>query len=276
MQYNGLKFSWEDEAFIAEILIAFIADLGFESFEEGEKELTAYIPREMFNQTELDNLLNQLESKINYSVEEIKEQNWNKVWESNYDPVIIADQCYIRAPFHKHNLDFKYEIEIEPQMSFGTAHHETTSMILEYILENDLNEESVLDMGCGTAVLAILAAMKGAKKLVAIDNDEWAYRNSIENVRRNNFPSIEVIHGNASDIVEKSFDTIFANINRNILLRDMETYVKTINSKGRIFFSGFYMEDLHMIQKKAESLNLKYQDYKQKGKWIAAYFRLNN
>lgn len=276
MQYNGLKFSWEDEAFMAEILIAFIADLGFESFEEGEKELTAYIQSEMFNQTELDDLLNQLESKISYSVEEIKEQNWNQVWESNYDPVIIADQCYIRAPFHEKNLDFKYEIEIEPQMSFGTAHHETTSMILEYILENDVKEESVLDMGCGTGVLAILAAMKGAKELVAIDNDEWAYRNSLENVQRNNFPEIEVIHGDASDIAGKSFNTIFANINRNILLADMEAYVKTIKPKGRIFFSGFYMEDLPIIQKKAESLKLNYQDYKQKGKWIAAYFTLNN
>lgn len=276
MQYNGLKFSWEDEAFMAEILIAFIADLGFESFEEGEKELTAYIQSEMFNQTELDDLLNQLESKISYSVEEIKEQNWNQVWESNYDPVIIADQCYIRAPFHEKNLDFKYEIEIEPQMSFGTAHHETTSMILEYILENDVKEESVLDMGCGTGVLAILAAMKGAKELVAIDNDEWAYRNSLENVQRNNFPEIEVIHGDVSDIAGKSFNTIFANINRNILLADMEAYVKTIKPKGRIFFSGFYMEDLPIIQKKAESLKLNYQDYKQKGKWIAAYFTLNN
>lgn len=275
MKYNGLKFSWEDSAFEGEILIAFIADLGFESFEEKEKELIAYIQRDSFIQDDLDEILNQLDVKISYKIEEIKDQNWNKVWESNYDSVIISDQCYIRAPFHEHNRGFKYEIEIEPQMSFGTAHHETTAMILEYILENEFKEESVLDMGCGTAVLAILAALKGAKTIMAIDNDEWAYRNSLENVKRNKFPEIKVIQGDAKDLIGKSFDTIFANINRNILLSDMDSYVKSMNSNGRIFFSGFYLEDLPLIQKKAESLNLNYQDYKQKGKWIAAYFKLN-
>lgn len=275
MKYKGLKFSWEDSDFEGEVLIAFIAELEFESFEEFDKELIAYIQSNLFNQNDLDNILNQLDVKISYKIEEIEDKNWNQVWESNYDSVIISDQCYIRAPFHEHNRDFKYEIEIEPQMSFGTAHHETTAMILEYILENDFNGKSVLDMGCGTAVLAILAAMKGAKTLMAIDNDEWAFKNSLENVKRNNFPEIEVLQGDALDLNGKSFDTIFANINRNILLSDMDSYVKSMNSKGRIFFSGFYLEDLPLIQKKAESLNLSYQNYKQKGNWIAAYFKLN-
>ena len=271
MSYKGVKFSWEKDSLSAEVLIAYIDTVGFESFEEGEKELKAYIQSENFKKTILDECLTELKG-IRYEVEEIEDQNWNAVWESNYDPVHIKDECYIRAPFHDAKPEYKYEIIIEPQMSFGTAHHETTAMILEYILESDFEGKTVLDMGCGTAVLAILAAMKGADKLTAIDFDEWAYRNSLENVERNEFQNIDVIHGDANAIPQISYETIFANINRNILLADMHSYVAVLKDKGDIFFSGFYLEDLKHIQEKAESLGLKFIDHKHQGKWIAARF----
>jgi ribosomal protein L11 methyltransferase len=290
MDYIGVRFIFKTGEVENDILIALLGELEYESFEEFDDGLLAYIQKPLFNEDSLKTMVRDVmhcvstthrstdkmhrvsTMDIEYTFETIKDQNWNEVWESNYPAVTIGGDCYVRAPFHESNTEVEYEIIIEPQMSFGTAHHETTSMILEYILKHDFENESVLDMGSGTGVLAILAAMKGAKILEAIDVDEWAYRNCIENVKRNGFPEIKVIQGNADDLKNKKFSVIFANINRNILLEDMKSYVEAMEDKARIYFSGFYEEDLILIKQKAKELGLQFIDNKMKNRWIAAYF----
>ncbi len=274
MNYIGVHFYFKSAEVQNEILMAFLSELEFESFEEKEDGVLGYIQEPLFNEKAIVELLKTYlpSMDIGYEFEKIKDQNWNEVWESNYPSVTIAEQCYIRAPFHESDPNIKYEILIEPQMSFGTAHHETTSQILEYILEHNFEGETVLDMGCGTGVLAILAAMKGAKQIEAIDNDEWAYRNSLQNVERNGFSDIKVIQGDANDLKGKLFSVIFANINRNILLRDIPFYAKALANSGRIYFSGFYDEDLDLIKEKAIESGLKFINKKSKNRWVAAYF----
>jgi ribosomal protein L11 methyltransferase len=256
-----------------DIVIATLSELGFESFVETEEGVQAYIPVDIFNESALESLndVREFVSELSYTHKVIKDQNWNAVWESNYEPVLIEDRCYIRAPFHNKKDQVEYEIVIEPQMSFGTAHHETTAMIIKLMLDEKFDGERVLDMGCGTGVLAILAGMKKAGTIVAIDNDEWAYKNSISNCEQNNFESIEVIHGDASAI-NGEFDCIIANINRNILLNDMNIYVNHLKSGGVLFISGFYEYDLPILQKEAESLFLKFDKKVSKNSWTAARF----
>jgi ribosomal protein L11 methyltransferase len=190
--------------------------------------------------------------------------------------VLIAEKCFIRAPFHEHNPDAEFEIVIEPKMSFGTAHHETTSLMIEFLLEEDLRNKSVLDMGAGTGILAILSHLKGAQPVTAIDNDEWAYLNNIENTTRNNAEAIQVKLGDASLLTEnEKYDIIIANINRNILLNDLPAYVNVLNNNGIIFLSGFYLgEDLEMIKQKCNALGLQFVVAKEKNKWCAARFVL--
>jgi ribosomal protein L11 methyltransferase len=287
MDYIGVRFTFKTGEVQNEILMALLGELEYESFEEFENGLLAYIQKSLFNEDVLKILIGKdamhcistektahriSTMNIEYEFETIKDRNWNEVWENNYPAVTISENCHVRAPFHEPNTEVDYEIVIEPQMSFGTAHHETTSMIIEYILEHDFENKKVLDMGSGTGVLAILAAMKGAKTLEAIDVDEWAYKNCIENVKRNGFPEIKVIQGNSNSLKNKKFSVIFANINRNILLEDMKSYVGTMEDKARIYFSGFYKEDLVLIKQKAEELGLQFIDSKMKNRWIAAYF----
>jgi ribosomal protein L11 methyltransferase len=257
-----------------DLLIAELGAVGFESFMETETGVLAYInSKEWFEEIlEGVSILDHPLFSFNYSIKTIEQQNWNAEWEKNFNPITIEGQCQVRAPFHP-KLDIPYDIEILPKMSFGTGHHQTTYMMLSYILENDFKQKSVLDMGSGTAVLAILAAYKGAVKIQAIDIDAWCYENAIENVERNNCNYIEVIQGDASAI-EDQYDVILANINRNILLTDIPTYVTHLNKGGSIYFSGFYLEDLDLIKAKCLENKLTFDSYKQKDQWISAKFVL--
>ncbi len=259
-----------------DIYTSLLADAGCDSFSEDENGmLLAYIPKHNFDEDEINSIFNDYKdiSPAQYEVRAVAEENWNAVWESNYAPVLIADRCYIRAPFHEKMADVAYEIEIEPKMSFGTAHHETTSLMIEYILEDEFAGKSLLDMGAGTGVLAILAHKKGAHPVTAIDIDEWAYLNNVENNARNNAEEIEVLMGGAELLDGKSFQVIIANINRNILLNDMEHYAKSLENGGIIYFSGFYVgEDLEKITEKAASLSLQFISNKEKNNWCCAKF----
>jgi len=258
-----------------EIFISLLADLGCESFADGENDniLLAYIPENNYDNETIKAFFTEYKAATNFSfsIQEIEQQNWNAVWESNYEPVIISSRCYIRAPFHEPNPNAEYEIVIEPKMSFGTAHHETTSLMIEFLLEEKLQDKSVLDMGAGTGILAILSHLRGASHVVAIDNDEWAYLNNIENNSRNNAEKILVKLGDASLLSEnEKFDVIIANINRNILLKDLPVYVKSLHKNGVIFLSGFYAgNDLETIIQKCNELRLKLVFVKEKNRWCA-------
>ena len=211
--------------------------------------------------------------EVSYEVSKTEEKDWNAVWEADYEPVLIADQCYIRAPFHEPLPNVTYDIVIEPKMSFGTAHHETTALMIEYLLTEEIQGKRVLDMGAGTGVLAILAHQRGAAAVTAIDNDPWAYENNLENNIRNHISDMTVKLGDALSIGDDTFDLIIANINRNILLNDMHHYAKALNASGCIFFSGFYEgHDLDMIKEKAESLGLTFHSCKVRNHWVAAKF----
>lgn len=258
-----------------EILIAELGYAGFESFVETEEGVTAYIQKDEWRKDILEeiDILDSEEFKIDYTNSEIDQINWNSEWEKNFSPIEVDEKCTVRAPFHPER-NFEYEIVIEPKMSFGTGHHETTFMMLQYILENDYKGKTVLDMGCGTAVLAILAEMRGATKLDAIDIDEWCFENSTENIQRNNCKNISVYLGDASLLKGKKYDVIIANINRNILLDDMEAYKECLNASGTLYLSGFYNEDLSVITECCNNLGLQFVDNKEKNKWVAAKFKL--
>lgn len=256
-----------------EILIAELGYAGFESFVETEDGVTAYIKKNEWNASILDDvqILNSEEFKIVYEFNEIEQTNWNEEWEKNFNPIIVDDVCSVRAPFHE-KPNTQYDIIIEPKMSFGTGHHETTHMMIQHILKNDFTNKSVLDMGCGTGVLAILAEKKGAKSIDAIDYDNWCYLNSLENVERNNCENITVIEGDASILTGKKYDIIIANINRNILLNDMKMYVSCLNKGGILFLSGFYNDDIPVIQEACETHLLKFAEKLEKNHWVALKF----
>lgn len=259
-----------------EILIAELGYAGFESFVETEVGVTAYIQKDEWNAAILEdiNILKSEEFNIEHILSEIEQVNWNEEWEKNFDPIEVDGKCIVRAPFHPAK-NFDYEIVIEPKMSFGTGHHETTFMMLQFILENDFQNKTVLDMGCGTAVLAILAEMRGASKLDAIDIDEWCFENSSENIQRNDCENISTYLGDASLLEGKMYDVIIANINRNILLNDMETYRNSLNENGELYLSGFYEEDLPIITETCNILGLTFVEDKEKNRWVAAKFKIS-
>ena len=273
MTYLEFNFKVAPVNLGSEILIAELGLIGFESFVENETGFLAYIPKQDYKDTALKEvqLFNNPEFKISWKSKVIEQQNWNSQWEKNFDPIKVDNRCIVRAPFHeKEEVD--YEIIIEPKMSFGTGHHETTHMMLQHILDIDFNDLSVLDMGCGTGILAILAEKRGAKTIDAIDIDNWCYLNSIENIERNNCTNITVFQGDANLLKTKKFDVIIANINRNILLQDIPTYVKCLTANGLLLLSGFYLKDLEMISQKCEAFGLKFEKKFKKNNWVAAKY----
>jgi ribosomal protein L11 methyltransferase len=278
MKYYQITVTFSQVFPWKEIFVSLLADLGCDSFADGktEEELLAFVSEENYQEDNIKMLFEEYGSQADfqYKIDEIEPQNWNAVWESNYEPVMIAERCFIRAPFHEPNTDAEYEIVIEPKMSFGTAHHETTSLMIEFLLEEELHNKSVLDMGAGTGILAILSHLRGAAPITAIDNDEWAYLNNIENNARNHAETIQVKLGDASLLNEhEKYDVIIANINRNILLKDLPIYVNVLNKNGHIFLSGFYMgDDLEMITAKCQALGLSLVAGKEKNNWCAVKF----
>ncbi|WP_026837656.1 50S ribosomal protein L11 methyltransferase [Gillisia sp. JM1] len=257
----------------SEILIAELGYAGFESFVENEDGITAYIQSEEYKDGILEDIqiLKSDEFEISFTSKEIEQVNWNSEWEKNFNPIVVADKCSVRAPFHE-KPDTEYDIVIEPKMSFGTGHHATTHMMLQHILNNEWKGKSVLDMGCGTGVLAILAEMKGAKTLDAIDIDNWCYLNTLENVERNNCKNISVYEGTAELLEGKQYDVVIANINKNILLEDIPTYSKGLSSGGKLFLSGFYTEDVSVIEEVCNKNGLKFKNKLVEDNWTAASF----
>ncbi len=256
-----------------EMLIAALDDLGYDSYWEEEDVLRAYISCAAFDESKIKELQQNLSPhfSFHYQNDKLPGQNWNQVWESNFEPVRINDQCGVRAPFHPSFDDLEYEIIIEPQMSFGTAHHETTAMMLDYLTHINLKGKKVLDMGSGTGVLAVMAHLKGAPEITAVDNDEWAVTNTKNNILRNKMDA-EVLAGDIESVSGRSFDQILANINRNILLRQIPFYADMLASGGALLISGFYTDDLQVLKNKAEFNGFTLKDFKDKRNWVAARF----
>lgn len=275
--YIGYHFNVEPKEPGTEILIAELGELAFESFIETEEGVSAYIQKDFWNKAILEDIyiLQNPEFKISYTIEDIEQVNWNEEWEKNFNPIDVDGKCYVRAPFHEKS-NAEYEIVIEPKMSFGTGHHETTHMIIQHLLETDVKDKKTLDMGCGTAILAILAEMKGAKPIDAIDIDNWCYLNSIENAERNNCQHISVYEGDAELLKGKSYDVIIANINRNILLNDMQTYVDCLNENGILFLSGFYTEDFEAINESCVSKGLIFEKDIVRNNWMSLKYKKNS
>lgn len=246
----------------------------YDSFVDTKDGMKAYVPTDQFDEAFLKDAVEEAGCDVTFEVAQMEDKNWNEEWEKNHKPVLVEDFCWVRAPFHPHREDVEYEIEIEPKMSFGTAHHQTTYMMLSLLRDEPIEGKRVLDMGCGTAVLAILAAKKKAAYVEGIDVDEWAYRNAVENCDRNGVPEVRCLLGDASSLLNRDdkFDLIIANINRNILLRDMSSYVQAMSDRSVILFSGFYESDIPAIRSKAEELGLTFDRNITRDNWTAVRF----
>ncbi|BDX36731.1 ribosomal protein L11 methyltransferase [Tenuifilaceae bacterium CYCD] len=256
------------------ILIAQLSELGFESFMEDDKGFRAYIKskKDFSAEQTIESLFLPEGVSINFEVNSIADKNWNEVWESNFDQILVDNKCLVRASFHTNFPKTDYEIIIDPKMSFGTGHHQTTHLMINALLNTDVTGLTVLDMGCGTGVLAILAEMKNAAKVIAIDNDEWAYRNSLENVAENKCTRTEVLLGDAALLEGKKFDLIIANINLNILLNDLSTYKSSLNPNGKLFMSGILRSDVTTLIQASGKLGLKHQETFYRDDWAMVSF----
>ena len=257
---------------VIEILIAQLGLAGFESFVEKDNGAIAYIQEKDWHPqilSEVD-ILSSPEVKISYQKEEIEQVNWNSEWEKNFDPIVVDQLVSIRAPFHE-NPYLKYDIIIEPKMSFGTGHHETTHLMIQQLLDLNVTDFDVLDMGCGTGILAIFSEMKGAKEIDAIDIDPWCFENSVENVEKNSCEKIKVLEGDISLVKnnEKNYDLILANINRNVLLQDMAIYSQHLSKNGTLLLSGFYFQDIAIIDEEARKHKLILQKTLKKNNWVS-------
>ncbi|MBF0598055.1 50S ribosomal protein L11 methyltransferase [Faecalibacter rhinopitheci] len=271
--YIEYKFQVKEIEPWNEIIIANISDLPFESFTENENGFDAYIPSTQENEAEIKEVLESLEGiDFTYTRTEIEQQNWNATWEENFTPILVNDQCLIRAEFHDTIENIPFEIVIQPKMSFGTGHHSTTHLMVEYILETEFTGKDILDMGCGTSILAILALKKNANYAECIDIDEWAVENSIENGKRNGV-SLDAKMGDNSLLGSKHFDVILANINKNILIAQIPSYIEVLNEGGDLFLSGLMEQDFNDIHAFCTERNLTFISKKQRNEWIAIHFK---
>ncbi len=273
MDYKEIIFNVKPNEPWSEILIDYLANnMGYESFEERPDGFKAYIQADKFDEEKLKeiDLGKMFNKKINveFFPQDVENTNWNEEWEKNYNPVVVSEKCYIRAPFHKPRPDIPLEIVIEPKMSFGTGHHATTTLVVEFLFDTNLKNKSVLDMGCGTGVLAIIAAKLGASPVTAIDNHIYAYENTIENARYNN-TKINVLHNDSKVLGKDFYDIIIANITKNILLNDMDKYVPVLKPGGILILSGFFKADVGDMEKKANKLGITLKQKKYCNNWAA-------
>jgi ribosomal protein L11 methyltransferase len=279
MQYIQVTFSFTAiEEYQQDLLISELAEIGFNTFEDAPKGFSAFIDEDSFEKVKLEHVLASFEGQFQYQylITEIAGENWNETWEKNFEPLVIDDQCYVRATFHEPRPQYAYEIVIDPKMAFGTGHHQTTTMMIQYILATDFIGKVVLDMGCGTGILAILAAKRGADRLVAIDNDFVCLESTEENCSLNGIANVQALCGGKEVIPDQHFNFILANINRNILLDQISRYAEALIDGGEIFFSGFYESpDLDMIKLECAKFNINYIDHKKIGDWVAARFQKN-
>ena len=274
MDYSEIKLTITPVVPFAEIIMAELGDAGYDSFVETDTGLLAYIPANQFDEEKLKHVIASVGGcTATYTISTLPDQDWNAAWEKEHQPVMVEDFCWIYAPFHSPNPQAEYNILIEPKMSFGTAHHPTTYLMLKLLNSEPLAGKKVLDMGSGTGVLSIFAEKRGAAYVEAIDNDEWAYRNALENLENNNCRNIKALLGDAALLTpDKRFDVVVANINRNILLRDMPSYISVLAPGGTLLLSGFYEHDIPALRAKAEELGLAFGHYLIRNDWVAVKF----
>lgn len=265
---------WQQDLFINDL-----GAIGFDTFEEKDTGFSAFIPESNFNIIELETLLSQLSTEIDlsYEVINIAQKNWNKLWEENFPPLLVAGKCYVRATFHESKLDqYPIEIIVDPKMAFGTGHHQTTSLMMELLLEEDVQGKTVLDMGCGTGILGILASKLDANSIIAIDNDPICFDSTKENAALNKVENIQAVCGGSDSIPDEMFDLLIANINRNILMDQMEAYSRSVRKDGVLLISGFYEgEDFEILKTKATTCGFNYSTHKSRDRWVAARFIKN-
>lgn len=273
--YLSLEFIIEPVEAGRDILLAMLDIEGYDSFEETQNGLNAFILEEEFNEEALKAMpiLQSDDFSITYSISKLENKNWNEEWEAYYEPIDIDGKVYVRAPFHDPKEEYPFTVIIEPKMSFGTGHHQTTRLMTRILLTLDVEGKNILDMGTGTGVLAIVAEMKGAQKVAAIDNFDWAVENTAENAKRNNCSVIEAIHGDAEALKNRKFDVVLANINRNVLLEDMKTYIETLSVGGELVISGFFENDFDLLNDEATHYNMQLVNKIGEERWMACHFK---
>ena len=279
MRYTAVYFRPEKPSdLMNELMIAELNDAGFEGFMETDHGVVGYLSSELYEKTDVNKLQfmqNSELGRIEIETEFVVDKNWNELWESNYKPAVISEEIIVRAPFHNTEATYKYDIIIEPKMSFGTGHHETTSLMIKLISKINMQGKTVLDVGCGTGVLGILSAMMGAKSVTALDINEWAYENTIENAKKNNVENIYVSLGGIDTVGDQFFDILLANITRNVLLAEIPTYSHFLVKGGILLLSGFLNSDLAKISEQCKINYLSSDSHVQKKDWIAAKFKKN-
>lgn len=272
MEYTEVDFKADREE--SDILIALLGEIEYEMFEEYDEGIKAYIPSAKFSADALKTLFSENKNfeSIKYVTQIIPDKNWNEEWEKNFEPVVIQNRIYVRAPFHKPMTEIEYELVIEPKLAFGTGHHATTSLMLQYLLELNIEGKTVLDMGCGSGILAVFASKRGATGILAVDIDEWSVVNTIENCDKNFVGNVNVVQGDVKVIRDQHFDVILANINRNIICNDLSDYVAALAAGGHLLLSGFMYEDENIIRSHAVRFSLKEISVKRERGWSSMHF----
>ena len=258
-------------AYECDILAALLADVGFESFEQTDDGIDAFVKKELWDKDAVSEVIKlyDFEAKIDFSEELVVGQDWNEEWEKHYfNPIVFEDKCVIHSSFHKDFPRLQYDIVIDPKMAFGTGHHETTSLMIKRILDAEMTGKSVLDMGTGTGVLAILSAMVGAANVVGVEIDPPAYENAVANAQLNGHPEIDLRLGGAETVAESnSFDFVLANINRNIITADIDRYASALKAGGEMMLSGFYVDDVPVVEAAANKCGLERVSVIEKNRW---------